>query len=225
MISILMPIYNGVEFFKQSLLSIIYQTYTKWELLIGINGHPENSEVYKEVYRIVESFLLINPSLIDKIRIFDLYYIHGKSNTLNNLLPLCKYNYIALLDVDDIWLKNKLEIQSSFIDKYDIIGTHCIYFGDIQGIKPAIPLGDLTNFDFKKVNPIINSSVIIRKNLCNWDYTKDGVEDYDLWLKLKKENKTFYNCHDVLVWHRIHNSSAFNSKGNHLKVNELLNTY
>jgi glycosyltransferase involved in cell wall biosynthesis len=224
MISILMPIYNGVEFFKQSLTSIISQTYTEWELLIGINGHPENSEVYQQVCIIVHSFLEINPSLKDKIRIFDLYNIRGKSNTLNNLLPVCKYNYIALLDVDDIWVKNKLEIQSFFIDKYDIIGSHCIYFGDIQGIKPAIPLGDLTNFDFKKVNPIINSSVIIRKELCIWN-ENTMVEDYDLWLKLKKENKTFYNCHDVLVFHRIHKSSAFNSKGNHLKVSELLEKY
>ena len=47
MISILMPIYNGVEFIDESVSSILSQTYTDWELLIGINGHPENSEVYQ----------------------------------------------------------------------------------------------------------------------------------------------------------------------------------
>lgn len=47
MISILMPIYNGVEFIDESVGSIISQTYTDWELLIGINGHPANSDVYQ----------------------------------------------------------------------------------------------------------------------------------------------------------------------------------
>ena len=47
MISILMPIYNGIEFINESVSSIILQTFGEWELIIGINGHPENSEVFK----------------------------------------------------------------------------------------------------------------------------------------------------------------------------------
>ena len=40
MISILMPIYNGIELINESVMSIIQQKYTHWELIIGINGHP-----------------------------------------------------------------------------------------------------------------------------------------------------------------------------------------
>ena len=47
MISILIPIYNGIEFIDESVTSVLEQTYTQWELLIAINGHPQNSEVYK----------------------------------------------------------------------------------------------------------------------------------------------------------------------------------
>lgn len=46
-ITILMPIYNGIEFIDESVNSIKNQNYKNWELLIGINGHSENSEVYK----------------------------------------------------------------------------------------------------------------------------------------------------------------------------------
>ena len=46
MISILIPIYNGIEFIDESVMSVINQTYTKWELLIGVNGHPESSSVF-----------------------------------------------------------------------------------------------------------------------------------------------------------------------------------
>jgi len=45
MISILMPIYNGIEFIEESVSSILNQTYDQWELIIGVNGHPENSPV------------------------------------------------------------------------------------------------------------------------------------------------------------------------------------
>ena len=40
MISILLPIYNGIEFIEESIYSILQQEYTDWELLIGINGYP-----------------------------------------------------------------------------------------------------------------------------------------------------------------------------------------
>jgi hypothetical protein len=39
---------------------------------------------------------------------------------------------------------------------------------------------------------------------------------------LQKDNKKFYNCKKILVKHRIHNSSAFNSKGNNTKVDDVL---
>jgi hypothetical protein len=93
---------------------------------------------------------------------------------------------------------------------------------------PGIPSGDLKNQDFFHFNPIINSSSLIRKELCHWNAKYDGVEDYDLWLKLRKQEKTFYNCSELLVKHRIHKTSAFNANGNNnlvydLKMSHLVN--
>jgi glycosyltransferase involved in cell wall biosynthesis len=209
-----MPIYNGIEFIEESVNSIIEQTFMEWELVIGINGHPENSEVYN----IAKKYTNID----SRIKVYDLYTIKGKSNALNKMLEFCNYNYIALLDVDDIWHNKKLEIQTKFIENYDVIGSNCVLFGDIQGIVPTIPQYDFSNFDFFQVNPIINSSAIIKKELCYWNKEYDGVEDYDLWITLRKRNKKFYNCPEILVKHRIHRASAFNSKGNGKKVPQLL---
>jgi glycosyltransferase involved in cell wall biosynthesis len=212
MISILMPIYNGIEFIDESVSSILRQTYDNWELLIAVNGHPPGSEVYE----IAKKYEKTN----NKIRVFDFYDTKGKSNTLNKMIPFCKYDYIALLDVDDIWYDNKLQLQSQLLHHFDVIGTRCIYFGDSSGVIPDIPTGDISSFDFKILNPIINSSSIIRKNLCYWN--ENGIEDYDLWLRLRQQNHTFYNFGEILVKHRIHQNSAFNSKGNQLKVKDLL---
>jgi hypothetical protein len=93
----------------------------------------------------------------------------------------------------------------------------------MPGIIPDIPVGEITYYDFRLVNPIINSSSLTRTELCFWE--ENGIEDYDLWLKLWKRQKRFYNVDDVLVRHRIHRTSAFNSQGNHLKVEDLLRKY
>ena len=214
MISILIPIYNGIEFIEESVSSVLNQTYDKWELLIGINGHPENSHVYLTAKEYEKKS--------GKIRVLDFYTIKGKSNTLNEMIRLCNYNYIAILDVDDIWHPQKLEVQSYQLEKYDVIGSNCIWFGDRPGIVPQIPVGDISKYDFYIVNPLINSSTLIRKELCYWNKVWDGVEDYDMWLRLRKQNKKFYNFKEILVKHRIHNPSAFNSKGNDTKVDNLL---
>jgi glycosyltransferase involved in cell wall biosynthesis len=215
MISILMPIYNGIEFIEESVSSILRQNYDQWELLIGINGHPQNSEVYK----IAKEY----ENKSGKIRVFDFYEIKGKSNTLNVMIRFCNYNYVALLDVDDIWHDEKLNVQSQLLNHYDVIGSNCVWFGDRAGIVPPIPVGDISEVDFSIVNPIINSSSIIRKELCYWN--ENGIEDYDLWLRLRKQNKKFFNCKAILVKHRIHSSSAFNAKGNGNKVEGLLNNH
>jgi glycosyltransferase involved in cell wall biosynthesis len=213
MISILIPIFNGIKFIEESVNSVLNQTYDNWELIIGINGHPKDSEVYEIAKKYEKQSI--------KIRVFDLYEIKGKSETLNVMLTYCTYDYVAILDVDDIWEKNKLEIQSKYLHEYDVIGTQCVYFGDLNNIIPKIPLGDISEFNFSLVNPVINSSSIIRKELCFWD-GKLNLEDYDLWIRLRKQNKKFFNCQEVVVKHRIHSDSAFNSKGNGNNVKDLL---
>jgi teichuronic acid biosynthesis glycosyltransferase TuaG len=215
MISILMPIYNGIEFITESVSSIMYQTYKEWELIIGINGHPKDSDVYKLAKKYEKEGT--------PITVLDLFEIKGKSDALNEMIKYSKTNWISLLDVDDIWLPEKLESQIPYMTNYDIIGTQCKYFGDLDNI-PYIPLGDITSYNFLKSNPIINSSCLVRKELCNWDNIF-GVEDYHMWLKLWKQGKTFYNIDSIQVLHRIHNDSAFNSKGNNLNVSKLLENY
>jgi teichuronic acid biosynthesis glycosyltransferase TuaG len=214
MISILLPIYNGIEFIEESVSSIINQNFTEWELLIGVNGHHPNSEIYK----IAKNYE--TKCEYGKIRVFDFFHLNGKSNTLNTLINYCKYDWVALMDVDDIWENNKLQCQINFINEYDVIGTRAIYFGDfLNGIIPDIPFGDITNHNFHEGNPIINSSCLIKKYLSYWD--TDGLEDYELWLKLYCSDKKFYNCEEIAVKHRLHHNSSFNTKNFDEKINEI----
>jgi glycosyltransferase involved in cell wall biosynthesis len=207
-LSILMPIYNGSEFLPQSVSSVIQQTFREWELIIAINGYEPNSQIFQMVDNYIKAIG------DDRIRVLDYHDCKGKPATLNKMLGECQYSYVAILDVDDIWLPTKLEVQQPFLLKgYDVIGTKCVYFGEMNNIFPAIPTGDIGNFNFLENNPLINSSAIIKKELARWD-VNCFVEDYDLWLRLWREKRRFYNCPEVLVKHRIHRQSAFNAKGN-----------
>lgn len=100
MISILMPIYNGIEFIHESVPSIIHQSFKDWELIIGINGHSKDSEVYKKAkeWQIKD----------DRIKVYDLYTIKGKSNALNEMINCCKNDWISLLDSHFIGTINHL---------------------------------------------------------------------------------------------------------------------
>ena len=203
MISILIPIYNGIEYINESVTSVLDQSYENWELIIGVNGHEQNSSVYQ----IAKDY----EELDERIKVYDMHAIKGKSNALNEMVKYCQYKHVAILDVDDVWYEEKLEKQVPYLNDYDVVGTQCVYFGDLENIQPDIPFGNISTVDFTKVNPIINSSSIIKKDLCFWNGEYDGVEDYDLWLRLRKKNTKMFNIDEVLVKHRIHQQSSFNS--------------
>lgn len=214
-----MPIYNGIEFIDESVNSIINQTYQEWELIIGINGHPPNSSVFQKAKEYENK----------KIKILDLFEINpnpselnGKSKALNEMIKNAKHNWIALLDVDDIWLPTKLEKQIPFLENYDVIGTMCQFIGIFQKI-PSLPLNEINDFDFLSKNPIINSSCLVRKELCYW--SNHLLEDYELWLKLWKQGKKFYNVPSIEVIHRIHWGCFFKHKTNNQIIMELQDTY
>jgi len=229
MITVLIPLYNGIEFLKEAVDSVIAQTYTNWEIIIGVNGHPQGSPIFLSASLIASQSASLTAT--DKIRVIDLYDlpVAGKSEAMNEMVKYANYPYIAILDADDFWLPNKLEKQIQWVQKgYDVVGSQCVYFGErLVGMSPTIPLGDISNHDFFAANPVINSSAIVKKEYCWWDGSRHltGIEDYDMWLRLRRQYKRFYNCPEVLIRHRIHSSSAFNSQGNGDRVPELVASY
>ena len=123
-VSILIPLYNGIEFLKESIESVKRQTYPYWEIIIGINGHPKNSNIYIQAKKYEHI----------QIKVIEYLDTRGKPQTLNKMINDCSYNLICLLDVDDKWLPKKLEEQIKVKKDYDVVGTLCQYFGSRQNI-------------------------------------------------------------------------------------------
>lgn len=212
-VSVLIPLYNGIEFLKTALESVKHQTFQSWEVIIGINGHGETGgEVASQCLDILAE--LEEP----RIRLVVQPNTKGKVESLHGLLAEAKGDWIAMLDCDDAWHSEKLLKQIHCAEEYhaDIVGTFCQYFGEFQG-RPELPAGRIESKHLVSSNPIINSSALIRKTICmalGWRYTDIcyGMEDYDFWMRAERRGYTLYNLPESLTYHRIHKASAFNTK-------------
>lgn len=219
-VSILLPIYNDEQYIAQSIDSIIKQTYNNWELLIGFNGTTDSSK------EIVKNFLYDK-----RIIIYDFQNDKGKAKTLNKLLNYTSGQWIALQDGDDVWLPKKLEMQSAYFDKFDVIGTKCQYIdkdGNFIGL-PDIQTNhqQILEQSLNGVNQVINTSTVFKKEKAlevnGWNETIDGIEDYDFWLKLMVNKNQFININKILLLHRLHQRSNFNTKT--FDLNQLIKKY
>jgi len=209
-VSVLIRLYNGIEFLEESLRSVCDQIYDDWELLIGVNGHgPDGNSVHLQARQIVSK-----SPYKTQICVINYSQVKGGAEVMNALVKDARATWVAFLDVDDMWLADKLLKQIHLRDLYpnlDVIGTQVKYFGAFQG-SPCIPVGHLSIEDFKKANPMINSSVLMRA--VDVDFTdRFSLDDYDLWSRMIIANKKFYNIEEQLTLHRIHGHSAYNSSG------------
>jgi glycosyltransferase involved in cell wall biosynthesis len=205
MFSILVPVCNGYEFLFEAIESVKAQSFTNWELFIGINGHGEDGGIPA----ILAAALAAADSRIH-VRI---QTTKGKVASLNDLVAHAKGDWVCLLDCDDRWEPTKLAAQWAALhgaaQGAAVLGTFCTYFGEFAG-SPTLPSSWVPGALLASVNPIINSSAMIRRSLCKW--VEEDLEDYGLWMRIVLGGGKLYVLPESLVWHRIYTGSAFNSK-------------
>ena len=105
LVSIIMNCYNGEKFLEKSLKSIINQTYKKWELIFWDNNSNDNSK------RVFKKFTDKRFKYYNSKKVLNLYHAR------NSAIKHAKGKYICFLDVDDLWVKKKLESQIKFFSK------------------------------------------------------------------------------------------------------------
>lgn len=127
LVSIIMPSYNTGAFIKQTIDSVLSQTYQNWELLIVDDCSTDNTDEIVEEY------------LADK----RIKYIKNESNSgaavsRNRALREAKGKWIAFLDSDDLWEADKLQRQLSFMKEN---GYHFSYTNYIEIDENSTPNG------------------------------------------------------------------------------------
>ena len=210
-VTVLIPLYNGFEFLEGSLESVRRQTYKNWVGIVGVNGHGKTGEPV--VSRV--KALLTQLGLQEAFTVINLPDIKGGAAAITEMAQNhATSTYVAHLDCDDIWLPKKLDIQMKEMEdnpEVGISGTMCRYFGDSSDI-PVLPAGNLMKSDFVKKNPLIHSSIVIRRELAT--YTDEFVAyDYECWIRHMLNDVKIINIDTILLFHRIHMKSFYNASG------------
>lgn len=195
-----MPNFNS-PFLYKAIKSVIDQNYNSWELIIIDNFSQNNPEKILEKLKDdrIKFFKFDNKNLIAKSRNFGI----KKAN----------YDWIAFLDSDDIWEKNKLLFVNQKIKQFnpDFLHHGMYYLPNRLGLIKRVIKSQ--SKEIKKPiyesliiegNGISNSSAVVRKNLLkkinylSEDSSKFSWEDYDCWIRCSKKTDNFLYIPKIL---------------------------
>ncbi len=206
-VSVIIPVYNGLEFVRDSISSILCQTYADFHLLIIDDGSTEN------IRSVVDSF---ND---ERIKFFSRRN-KGLGATLNELVAKSKSDIIFRMDADDISHPQRIEKQLIFLrENPDVVlcGTQINFFNEYGKVKARrFPidnesiLKDLLNTKFSICHP----SIVFKKtifDLIGGYKTKGAGEDLDFFLNMSLYGK-LANIDEILLDYRIHENSLNTNK-------------
>lgn len=216
-VSVICTVKNGEKHIRETIESIINQTFTYWEFIIVDDGSTDSTSIILSEYAQKDSRINFIPT--NGI---------GRGKALNLAIQNSKGNLVSNIDADDPSHPNRLEIQSKLIQTtniYDLLsGSSIIIKGnespkwnkvDKKQMYEGITIKDVTNI-LPYRNPINHSSVMVKKTaLKNVGGYKENIEsqfDYDLWVRLAAEGYRLGKVNYPLACKRIHSEQSFETK-------------
>lgn len=213
LVTVVIPLYNTEQYIAETIESVVSQTYKNWEMLIVDDCSTDNSRDVVRRYENKDNRI----KLIESISNFG-----GPARPRNIGVENASGEYVAFLDADDLWMKEKLELQIAFMQENNLNFSST----DMQTINENngnITVGNkFNNYLRRKAekgtieylireNYIATSSVILkRKVFTPFDESKEmiAVEDFCLWLKLFDSESVRYKYFDrKLIKYRVVESS------------------
>ena len=209
LVSVIMPSYNTAKFIKESINSVLNQTYESWELIIVDDCSTDNTD------EIVTSF---NDNRI--------IYVKNEKNSgaavsRNKALKMARGKWIAFLDSDDVWLPEKLERQIEFMKKNEYHFSYTDYRIAWNGkdMEPYVYTGPekVTKKLMYRYCYVSTITVMYEREkvgLIEIDDIKKN-NDYAMWLKII-EKTDCYRLSECLSYYYKHNNSI--SSGSKIKL-------
>lgn len=207
MVSVVIITFNRCNLLKETLKSVLAQTYEGLEIILIDDGSSD------------ETHELVSSIRDERIKYFNFGKIGNLSKLRNLGIKNSSYDIIGFCDDDDLWHPDKLEEQLKYLDKYGLVCSNAaVIDSDTQIIKQkyypefngSIEI-DL-NWLLSKGNPILTSSTLIKKNIIienklffdEITFT-NYCEDFELFLRLKSKCR-FLFLDKNLISKRVHNS-------------------
>jgi glycosyltransferase involved in cell wall biosynthesis len=215
LVSIITPLYNSERFIKETIMSVLTQTYTNWEMIIVDDSSTDNS------VDIVKNLIAGDP----RIKLIRLSKNSGADVARNTAIEAAQGKYVAFLDSDDLWHPEKLEKQIRFMEDNDYLLTYTYYEqmdtdGNYLG-KIVTPPERVSYNDMLKSNYIGCLTAVYNQDKLGKKYMPSikSRQDYGLWLKILKEVPYAYCLSESLAYYRIVSGSVSSNKIKMLKYN------
>jgi glycosyltransferase involved in cell wall biosynthesis len=209
-VSIIMNCLNGARYLHEAIDSIFSQTYTNWEIIFWDNASSDNSGDIAQSYG-------------KKVRYFRSEIKDCLGAARNKAFAKCSGEYIAFLDVDDLWLPEKLERQLSLFDanlKLAMVFCDAICFntdGDQFRLFKRLPpkkgkvFGELLMANFTYTAAIIYKKEILDMLPFVFDGNFTMMTDYELALRVVNLYEVDYVDSPLVKW-RKHQENVSNKK-------------
>lgn len=201
-LTVVLPVYNGMPYLPEAVDSILSQTLTGFKLLIIDDGSTDETSSYLS---------RIKDSRVEIVRENN----QGTGASMNKGISLCKTEYLARMDADDISLSNRLELQLGYMEKHkDIVmlGTQIKFIigkKEFPGARMPLKHEEIHNILMKKKAVICHGSAMFRTEalrLINGYRILRAGQDLDVFLRLCEIGKAA-NFNDILYLIRIHRMS------------------
>lgn len=212
-VTVVMPAYNAAKTIDQAIASVVAQTHTQLELIV-INDCSKD-----DTARIVQEWMKRD----SRIRYLCNEKNSGVSISRNRGVQAANYPWIAFLDSDDAWTKDKLNRQMTLVEQNPdalICYTGLEYmdeYGDKYGFIPQVPT-KITYRELLKQNMISCSSVLVRTAVIRqypMHPARNIHEDYATWLQILSNGGYAVGINEPFLIYRI---SAGSKSGNKAKA-------
>jgi glycosyltransferase involved in cell wall biosynthesis len=219
LVSIALCTYNGEKYLEEQFLSLLIQSYANFEIVVVDDNSTDST------WQILNKFK-DNP----KVRLYRNETNLGFIKNFEKAVSLCKGDFIAFSDQDDIWSENKIEVL------VDLIGDHLLVYSDSEHVDEyGVSMGrvstQLRNFyagndyrSFLFYNCVSGHAMMIKKELLHYVLPFPSNMYHDWWIAY---NATLFG--DIaytnlpLVKYRQHSSSDHSVKTKLFKKKKLTN--
>lgn len=217
--SVIITTYNARSYIEKTITSVLRQDFKDYEILIVDDCSDD------------ETIDIVKKKFFDKVKIFSTKKNFGGPAESRNIgIKNSQGKWIAFLDGDDFWFEDKLSYFNKIIiskPNYEVYCSNEILIDTKTKKEKIIKHGPFTDnffenllYDGNKLSPsasIVNKNFLIKKNIY-FDNNEDfiGVEDYDFWLNLSKNNAKFFFISKTFSAYVIHNKNITNNSKRHL---------
>lgn len=207
-VSIITPVYNSEKFIKDTISSVLNQTYTNWEMILLDDCSTDNSKKIINEYVEKDS----------RFKYIKLSQNSGAAVARNTAIKAATGRFLAFLDSDDAWEPEKLDLQIKFMIENKVGFSFTSYKIVDENGKPTgkiVSVPSTINYEELLKNTIIGClTVVIDKDVVG-DIQMPNLrarQDFVTWLSILKKGHTAYGINIPLAKYRVVSKSISSNK-------------